>query len=249
MDPFYDLTNMTWPEVKDALATVKIAIIPIGAHEQHGPHMVESCDAVLAAELAKKLAARLYPQALVTPCVNMGVSPHHMGFPGTLSLKPETLLAILRDMIESLQHHGINHVLLLNAHGGNAATLNLAADRFSRELGVHVYNALTSSSVKPLLRHKIESSVFGHSCEWEVSEALYLAPHLVRKDKLEKAKFKEGNWKYLRPGNVLTGSYDFDVMTENGCTGDATKASSELGEEISTTALEHLTAAVRQILA
>ena len=56
----YDLTSMTWKEVKESLTTVQLAIIPIGAHEQHGPHMVESCDAVLAERMAKKLGQRIF---------------------------------------------------------------------------------------------------------------------------------------------------------------------------------------------
>ena len=78
----FDLTRMTWKEVEEALKTVQVAIIPIGAHEQHGPHMVESCDAVLAEKMAKRLGERMFPYAVVTPTVNMGVSEHHMNFPG-----------------------------------------------------------------------------------------------------------------------------------------------------------------------
>src|SRR5688572_18063856 len=107
MPPSYLLTQMTWPEVEQALKTVRIAVIPLGAHEQHGPHMVESCDAVLAEEMGKRLTEKLYPEAILTPTVNMGVSSHHIHFPGTISLEPATLIAVLRDMIKSLKQHGI----------------------------------------------------------------------------------------------------------------------------------------------
>ncbi|MBN2982481.1 MULTISPECIES: creatininase family protein [Cohnella] len=248
MPSAYELTQMTWPEVEQALKTVKIAIIPLGAHEQHGPHLAESCDAVLAEEMGRRLAERLYPEAIVTPTVNMGVSPHHLRFPGTLSLEPATLLAILRDMTASLKRHGICNVLVLNSHGGNQAALAVASDTLPRELGVNFYYAKTTASAKDVMERRIESKLYGHSCEREVSEALYLAPHLVRLDRLAKGDIREGKWRKLRPGNPLQGYYYYEEMTGNGCIGDATKASRELGEELVETALDRLAEAVRDVL-
>ncbi|KAA0012062.1 creatininase family protein [Billgrantia pellis] len=246
----YILTEMTWPEVKDALSTVKMAIVPVGAHEQHGPHMNESCDAVLATEMAKRLAARLHPQVLVTPTVNMGVSPHHLNFPGTISLRPETLLAILRDMVVSLQRHGIDKILFLNSHGGNQATLGLACATFSQELGVDCYYAKTTASAKQAMKEHISSSLYGHSCEREVSEAYYLAPHLVRPERLEKGDIVEGGrWEGMRPGKPLQGFYRYEEMTRNGCIGDATRASHAIGMAIVEEALDELSQAVRTVLA
>ncbi|NHN29509.1 creatininase family protein [Paenibacillus agricola] len=248
MSMAYLLTQMTWSEVKQALKTVRIAIIPLGAHEQHGPHMVESCDAVLAEEMSNRLAERLYPEALVTPTINMGVSPHHMNFPGTISLEPTTLIAILRDMIKSLQHHGIEKFLILNAHGGNQATLGVAIDMLTRELNTAIYYAKTTASAKDVMDKRLVSKLYGHSCDREVSEALYLAPQLVRPDQLEKGDMTEGKWKSLRPGQALQGFYYYEEMTRNGCIGDATKATREIGEEIVETALERLTKAVQEML-
>lgn len=234
------LTEMTWPEVKEALATVSLAIIPIGAHEQHGPHMKESCDAVLAAEMAKKLAERLYPHVLVTPTVNMGVSIHHIHFPGTITLQPDTLVRVLRDMVWSLRQHGIMQFLFLNSHGGNQSTLNVACTTLTHELDVDIYFAKTTASAKEAMQKHISSALYGHSCEREVSEALYLAPHLVHTDRLEKGDIQEGNWRLLRPGNAVQGTYQYEEMTANGCIGDATKSSYEAGREIVEEALDNL---------
>ncbi len=243
------LTEMTWPEVQTALETARLAIIPVGAHEQHGPHMNESCDAVLATEMAKRLGAALHPLVLVTPTVNMGVSPHHLNFPGTLSLRPETLLAVLRDMVVSLRHHGIDKVLFLNSHGGNQATLSLACTSFTQELGVDCYHAKTTASAKQAMKAHITSSLYGHSCEREVSEAYYLAPHLVRPERLEKGDIVVGGrWERLRPGNPLQGYYHYEEMTRNGCIGDATQASYAIGQAIVEEALEALAQAVRELL-
>ncbi|WP_096203295.1 creatininase family protein [Bacillus sp. FJAT-45350] len=245
----YLLTDMTWEEVERALETVEIAIIPIGAQEQHGPHMAESCDSVLATEMSNRLAERLFPHALVTPTINMGISPHHLNFPGTITLKPSTLQAILRDMIESLKHHGIKRFLLLNAHGGNQSTLSVASTTLSQELDVQVYFAKTTASAKEAMTRNIDSPLFGHSCEREVSEALYLAPHIVRRNLLTKGDIQEeGRWKMLRPGKPLQGFYAYEEMTRNGCIGDATKASEEIGKEIVEEALTRLSESVRLII-
>jgi creatinine amidohydrolase len=246
----YLLTDMTWPEVKEALETVKIAILPLGAHEQHGPHMTESCDAVLAEEMAKRLTEKLYPEAIMTPTINMGISSHHIHFPGTISLEPATLIAILRDMINSLKHHRIKKFLILNSHGGNQSTLGVAVDTLTRECDVEIYYAKTTASAKDKMNNLIQSKLYGHSCDREVSEALYLAPHLVRTDKLVKGDIQEGKgkWQKLRPGNPLQGFYYYEEMTQNGCLGDATKASYDIGKEIIETALDRLTKAVKEIL-
>jgi creatinine amidohydrolase len=250
MNTNYLLTEMTWPEIEEALKTVKIAIIPLGAHEQHGPHMVESCDAVLAEEMGKRLTKKLYPEAMMTPTINMGVSPHHINFPGTISLEPTTLIALLRDMIKSLRHHGIKKFLILNSHGGNQSTLSVAVSMFQSEFDdVDVYYAKTTASAKDVMDKCIESKLYGHSCDREVSEAMYLAPHIVRLDELKKGDIQEeGLWRKLRPGNPLQGFYYYEEMTKNGAIGDATKASEEVGKEIVETALERLTAAVREFL-
>lgn len=245
----YVLTEMTWPEVGEALKTARMAIIPVGAHEQHGPHMNESCDAVLATEMAKRLAVALHPKVVVTPTVNMGVSPHHMNFPGTISLRPETLLALLRDMVVSLKQHGFTKVLLLNGHGGNQSTLGLACATFTQELGVECYYAKTTAAARVAMKEHIHSTLYGHSCEREVSEAYYLAPHLVRPERLEKGDIVEGGrWEGLRPGNPLQGFYHYEEMTRNGCIGDATQASYEIGKAIVEEALEGLVAAISPVL-
>ncbi len=237
----YNLTSMTWKEVEEALQTVKFAIVPIGAHEQHGPHMVESCDAVLAEKMAIKLGQRLYPFAIITPTVNMGVSQHHLHFPGTISLQPTTLISLLKDIVGSLKEHGINKFLWLNSHGGNQATLSVASMILTKELNVEIYYAKTTASAKKAIQSSITSSLFGHSCEREVSEALYLAPELIRHDQLAKGDIQEeGRWKQLRPGKALQGFYYYEEMTHNGCIGDATKASRDIGCDIVEEALDNI---------
>nr|WP_301289407.1 creatininase family protein [Natronocella acetinitrilica] len=242
---------MTWPEVADALKTTEMAIIPVGAHEQHGPHMAESCDAVLAEAMAHRLAARLHPRVVVAPTINMGVSPHHMNFPGTITLRPETLIAVLRDMVTSLKKHGLTRFLFLNGHGGNQSTLGIASASLSQELDVECYYAKTTAAAKNAIAEHVSSKPFGHSCEREVSEAYYLAPHIVRESKITSGEIRrgKGRWESLRPGNPIQGFYSYEEMTANGCIGDATRASLEIGQQIVEEALDGLVKGVEDILA
>lgn len=246
--PAYVLTEMTWPEAKEAFQTAVLAIVPVGAQEQHGPHLKMSCDAVLATEMARRLAERLHPHAVVTPTVNMGVSPHHLNFPGTITLHPETLIRLLRDIVRSLHRHGLRRFLFLNAHGGNQATLQVAATALATELDVAVYVAKTTASAKEALRAHIASPLYGHACEREVSEALYLAPQLVHPARLEAGAIREGTWRHLRPGGALQGFYRYEEMTENGCLGDARRASAAIGRALVEEALDNLEAALRAVL-
>ena len=130
------LYEMTWPEVKAALPGIKVAIIPTGSSEQHGPHGTFEVDTARAREFCLLLAERVYPQALVTPCIQIGISPHHMHFPGTLSLRAETYIEVLMDVARSLYQHGIRRFLFVNGHGGNKPALTLVMNRLRHELGV-----------------------------------------------------------------------------------------------------------------
>ena len=89
----YVLEEMTSPEVRDALADVKLAILPVGSCEQHGPHLALSTDIAASEVFARRLTEQVHPLALLAPPLKFGLSSHHMPFPGTLTLRPETLEA------------------------------------------------------------------------------------------------------------------------------------------------------------
>lgn len=237
----YILPDMTWPEVEEALQTANIAIVPVGAQEQHGHHLAEGCDAYRAKEFSALLAEKCFPKAVVTPTVNYGVSPHHMDFPGTISLRPETLIAILEDIVSSLKYHGISKFLFLNAHGGNSAPLGVAAEKLAREYKVEIAHTKFVDAAKEVLHSEIDSEYFGHACEREISESLYLAPSIVRNDLIEKGNMNEDAFalKYMKSDFVKV-VYQFNEITNNGNIGDGTKGSYELGEKIIQEALTNL---------
>lgn len=238
----YFLAEMSWPEVEEALKTVKVAIIPVGANEQHGPHLATSCDAVRAYEFSKLLGEKLFPQVLVTPPVNFGISYHHLAFPGTISLHPQTLISIIRDIVKSLKSYGITKFFILNSHGGNDTTLDVACTTIEQEIeGVKVGFVKYTSCAKKTIAKYVKSPDFGHSCEREVSEVLYLAPEIIKRDKLTKGEMKEHPCRHSVANRGPIGlPYRFDLRTANGCLGDARLATKEIGQELCEEALANI---------
>jgi creatinine amidohydrolase len=228
----YVLSDMSWPEAKQALETVRVALIAVGSSEQHGPNLAMQADTAQAYAFATKLAERFYPQVLLAPPLHVGLSDHHMNFPGSLTLRPETFYAFLHDVIESLSRHGLKKFLLVNGHGGNAATLGMSLVRLKRELDVEVAHLDFYTMAPDVAKEFVVSEVWGHACEIEVSMSMYLAPHIVKTDKLAKGDMK-GYPYILNPGGggrKVNYPYSFDTVTANGCLGDATQATAEKGK-------------------
>ena len=238
-DKAFILPDMTWPQAKEALAQVKVALVPVGSFEQHGPHGTFEVDTGRAYGFGKLLAARMYPQAVLAPAVNLGVSYHHMNFPGTITLRPETFMAVIYDVVWSLKQHGIKKFLILNGHGGNVPSLGVLIVKLREELGVKVAWTSFTSLGREVIRERVKSESKGHSCEGEMSQAMYLAPHTVRQEAFAPGEFKGYPYRHLGEGFSLAYSYRFDEISANGALGDATLASEELGREIIETALNY----------
>ena len=232
------LPEMTWPEAREALVTARVALMPVGSFEQHGPNGTFEVDTGRAYAFGRLLAARTYPDTILAPAINLGVSYHHMNFPGTISLRPETFMAAVYDVVWSLHQHGLERFLILNGHGGNVPSLGVTIVKLREELGVKAAWTSFTSLGREVIKEQVASEPAGHACEGEISQAMFLAPHTVRRESLAPGEFKGYPYRNLGQGYNLAYAYRFDEITANGALGDATQASEELGWAIVETALE-----------
>ncbi len=236
---------MTWKEVEKRQIVSPLVIVPVGSCEQHGPALTLETDSVRAEKLALMVAERLEPLALVTPVVSVGVSEHHMGFPGTLTLNPETFINVVFELVESLVRHGWRRIFVLTGHGGNEAALGVLSTRIMREIPDLGF---AWSGISPLVaeisaQHAV-STVRGHCCENETSQTMYLSPESVRVDQIEEgASSNDKLTKIAAFARSVRGVHyplTYDRVTSNGALGDARIASEGLGRVLVEAAADRL---------
>lgn len=124
------------PEIAQAWARSPRAILPMGSVEQHGPHLPTGTDFFAATAIAEAVADQV--DAIVLPLCPLGVTPMHMPYAGTISLRPQSLQDVVMDIGSSIARHGCAQLVILNWHEGNIPTLALAAERLHREEGLSV---------------------------------------------------------------------------------------------------------------
>jgi creatinine amidohydrolase len=220
------LTEMGWPDVEAYLESDDRIILPVGSTEQHGRHLPLSTDTLVPTELARRLGER--SGVVVAPPLPYGMSLHHLGFPGSLSLRPETLAHVLRDLLCSIYRHGFRRVFLLNGHGGNTASLQVALANVMGDLpdlAVKLRQWWREPIVGELLQAAIGVSHPGHADAGETASVLALRPDLVR---LERAQHSLDD----EPIEILT-EHVFQQRFPHGVIGaDPRLASAEVGEQM-----------------
>lgn len=180
------LARLTTDEAADAVTESPLAIIPVGALEQHGGGMALSTDTVRADGVADLVASLLDGKAVVAPAVPYGVSPHHLAFAGTLTLSPTTFRTVVRELVDSLYRHGWRHVLVITGHGGNNAALSVLAQELLTELpGLRFAWTPITEIVPDVIAEMAVSEIHGHAGEAETAQMLHLAPDLVYPERLE----------------------------------------------------------------
>ena len=176
------LPHMTWLEVEEALKRTDVVIIPVGSIEQHAKHLPLGTDTYGALEACLLVAQKC--EAVVAPVVLAGLSAHHMGFPGTITLTPETFEAVVYETALSLIKHGFRKVLFYNGHGGNTESVANVIQKINQTSGTTALNMETVYvPPKEPLYPPIPLDV--HSGVSETSGALYLFGSLVDMSKVE----------------------------------------------------------------
>ncbi|HEY5701568.1 MAG TPA: creatininase family protein [Gammaproteobacteria bacterium] len=179
----------TWQEIEAYLQRSKGIIVPIGSTEQHGPNGLIGTDAICPEVIARGVSKKI--GALVAPTISIGMAQHHLGFPGSVSLRPSTLLALIRDVVESLVRHGFERCYFLNGHGGNIATVSAAFSEVYAESSFRgpdnrsrvrckLSNWYMAAGVQKISAELFGSSEGAHATPSEVSLTYFAYPEAVK---------------------------------------------------------------------
>lgn len=179
----------TWPEVEHYLQSSQGIIIPIGSTEQHGPTGLIGTDALCAQAIAWAVGENC--EALVAPTLSLGMALHHLGFTGSLSLRPSTLIQVILDLITCLRRSGFKKFFFINGHGGNIATLKAAfAEAYDHlyllgldpqgEVQCQVGNWFMSQGVYQLAQELYGPQEGSHATPSEVALTQFLYPKMVK---------------------------------------------------------------------
>lgn len=216
-----ELQELSWTDIREQ--EFDVAVLPVGSTEQHGPHNPIGVDAIIARRLADEACSRT--DAVRLPSIEIGIAEHHRNFDGTLYVSHDTLRNYVRETLQSLTHHGIERVVVVNGHGGNSAALEEACSRLTRDGDLYAIEwEWFTTRDEPV----------GHGGKYETSMVLHLEPELVGTPEKGDAE----TW-----GKTINGAtiaYDTDEFTENGITGDPREANPELGEKMFEESVEDL---------
>jgi creatinine amidohydrolase len=224
-----------------------VAIVPVAAIEQHGPHLPVMVDTRLAGEVGRRAALKgteAGTPTVVLPVIWHGLSEHHMPYGGTVTLDTQAFHLVLRGVVDSVARHGFSKVLILNGHGGNIIASQVSAQDLTLELGIPVIAATywleAASGFAEIL--EVQDNVM-HACEAETSMMMALDPELVDDRDLASVKGPIGV-KFLQAGEGAYRWRSLTHVTANGVIGDPTTASPEKGERLLDAAADAIVALV-----
>jgi creatinine amidohydrolase len=235
------LAMMSSPQIQDA-ASRTVALLPIAAIEQHGPHLAVSTDDALVTTVAERAESQMADDLILCPTLPFGSSHHHFAFPGTLSISHETYIRVLVDLVESLLHSGFRRIVLLNGHGGNITpgkqALAMLSHKHDDELRPNI--ALTTywelagevfQGAPPM-----ETPALSHACEYETSLMLHLHPERVDLAKAARQNRPQSNgyigWEDDEPYRGVSMSKRTHFVSSTGASGRSDLATAAKGEHL-----------------
>ncbi len=244
----YLLSEMTWPEARARFRETDLALLPVGAIEQHGPHLPLDVDAWDAEHTALEVAAACKPpRPIVLPLIPYGVSYHHEDFSGTLSVSPETLSRMVYEVGMSAARHGVTKLVIINGHGGNVPTLQFAAQSINRDARIFTCVETGETSARDVAAIT-ETPNDVHAGEAETSTTLATRPELVRTDKARKhvPRFSSQYLNFSSSRSVEWYARTAKI-SDSGVLGDPSRATREKGEKIWKVTIDHLVAFVEAL--
>lgn len=206
-------------------------IIPTGSMEQHGPMGYLGTDSICPEVVADGVSRKI--PVIVAPALPIGMSQQHLAFPGTLSLRPTTMIAVIKDIILSLAGHGFTHLFFLNGHGGNVDSIKVAFSEIYSEhslsqtpclLYLHVCNWYEGKRVTEISDRIFKRAEGWHASPSEISLSFYAWPNDMKKAEMVPR---------IAPENNFRDAFDFKQKFPDGRIGsDSSLASVEIGEKL-----------------
>jgi len=238
--------DMTWPLVRQVSRDGTIVVAPIAACEQHSRHLPTFTDTLLVTAVAEGLEQRLPEQVLLLPAMWLGASHHHLRFGATLSAQVDIHIDLLCELLTPLLEDGFKRVLVLNGHGGNVDTMQVALRRLQprfrdRQLSAASYWDLARAEIAGLAEGPRKE--MGHACEMETSMVLALRPELVRRQEIKDDP--------PRAEPELRGLFlaeDMKQRTRQGAVGYPERASAEKGQALIQAAVGRAVEVVQALL-
>jgi creatinine amidohydrolase len=239
------LHQSTWQEIECHLRRSKGIILPIGSTEQHGPNGLIGTDAICPEVIARHAGDRT--GILIGPTFNVGCAQHHLAFPGTISLRPSTMIASMFDWVASLRRHGFERFYWLNGHGGNVATINAAFSEIYAEASFRPAEASNKAPValkfmnwwelpgmSKLCKELYPKGHGSHATPSEVSVSYYAYPEAVKRIEMAPR---------IAPEGPIRGADDYRRRFPDGRIGsDPSQASIEHGRRLVDLAADALAA-------
>jgi creatinine amidohydrolase len=247
----YRYNRLTWPDMNEAIAARKLVILPTASTEQHGRHLPLDVDLFLCESVCLEVGRRAADRALILPAIAYGLNLHHIDFPGTVHIEPETFIAFCLNITKSVAYHGFEKILIVNGHGSNSPLIDLVARKTvleTRSLCFATnYAAFLLKAFEPIR----ESQVMAHADEFETSLYLHLAPERVRMELAVEDNDRMGRHVSSdSTGNFPIRFSDFwGRWTRTGVHGNPTRASAEKGRVLFEAAVAGLIEAVDELRA
>lgn len=237
MLPRRDWTDMTWEDFDAADTAAWIAVLPVAAVEQHGPHLPVGVDGFINEGYLARTRERLPKDLPVTflPLQWAGKSDEHLAFPGTLTLSPETTIRSWIEIGEGVFRAGVRKLVIVNSHGGNSAVMEIVARDLRVRLGMLAVTASWSRFGYPdglFSEAEVTHGIHGGAIETALMRAI--RPESVREEKV--ADFKSAavtmarEFKWLRPDRPAGFGWMAQDLNETGALGDARAGTAEKGK-------------------
>jgi creatinine amidohydrolase len=248
--------RLTWPEVRRAAAEDRVALVPVATLEDHGPHLPVDTDLRIVTEVCRRAAERASDRVVLLPAVPHGYSPHHMDFPGPITIGWDTFTRYCADVGRSLAHHGFRRMLFLNGHGSNQNLVEMAARLVMVErpevLAAAAFYLASAEALRAI--EELRDSGRGgmaHACELETSIYLAIDPGVVDMTlAVDERSYPAGEhaWLDWTDGPLKLMPW-WSSFSRSGVQGDATRATAAKGAALLEAAVAECVAYVDELLA